>query len=183
MTDAGGYRFDSGLHYTVPWSVPVFALTCLLRPQDVTPFDLMGEADGTVDNIFLDKSSAGGDTTHFKMLMHEKHLPKLYAMFPNEKEAIDIYMDISNKAMLFVKLYIASRLMPKWMQRIYWSFVPPAIIHVAALTAEEVLPTLTSNKKLIGLLSSMWIDTGARPDQASFTMTASVFRGISMEGG
>jgi phytoene dehydrogenase-like protein len=36
-----GYRFDSGLHYTVPWSVPVFALTCLKKPKDVVPFDLM----------------------------------------------------------------------------------------------------------------------------------------------
>lgn len=36
-----GYRFDSGLHYTVPWSVPVFALTCLKKPKDCLPFDLM----------------------------------------------------------------------------------------------------------------------------------------------
>lgn len=85
--------------------------------------------------------------------------------------------------MLFVKLYIASRLMPKWMQRLYWTLVPQSIMEVASLTAEEILPKLTSNKKLISLLSSMWIDTGARPDQASFTMTAAVFRGVSMEGG
>jgi all-trans-retinol 13,14-reductase len=29
----------------------------------------------------------------------------------------------------------------------------------------------------------MWIDTGARPDTATFMLTSSVFRGISMEGG
>ena len=39
-----------------------------------------------MDNIYLDKSAVGGDVTHFKMLLHEKHLPKLYAMFPKEKE-------------------------------------------------------------------------------------------------
>jgi hypothetical protein len=36
---------------------------------------------------------------------------------------------------------------------------------------------------LISLLSSMWIDTGARPDRASFMLSAAVFRGVSMEGG
>jgi all-trans-retinol 13,14-reductase len=181
--DLGGYRFDSGLHYTVPWSAPVFALTCLLRPMDVTPFDMMGEADSTIDNIYLDKSSVGGDITHFKMLLHEKHLPKLYAMFPHDKEAIDTFIDISDKAVLFIKLYIIARLMPKWIQRVYWTLVPQSVIEVASLTSEEILPQITSNKKLVSLLSSMWIDTGARPDQASFAMSAAVFRGISMEGG
>ena len=85
--------------------------------------------------------------------------------------------------MLFVKLFIAARLMPKWMQTIYWNLVPSSITEVASVTAEEILPKLTRNNKLISLLSSMWIDTGARPDEASFTMTAAVFRGVSMEGG
>ena len=77
-----------------------------MRPQDITPFDLMGESDGTVDNIFLDKSSSGGDISHFKMLLHEKHLPKLYAMFPDEKEAINKFMDISNKVLVSGEILI-----------------------------------------------------------------------------
>ena len=83
----GGYRFDSGLHYTVPWSTPVFALTCLLQPADVTPFTLMGEEDGTVDNIYLHLNNTSSSSLplseknncvsdlHFKMLLHEKYLP------------------------------------------------------------------------------------------------------------
>jgi all-trans-retinol 13,14-reductase len=183
--DLGGYRFDSGLHYTVPWSVPVFALTCLLRPQDVTPFDIMGEADGTIDNIYLSNSNAkGGNDLHFKMIMNEKHIADLYKMYPEEKGALDKYMQLSNDGMAFVKYYIFSRLLPQWLQQYYWAYiVPKRIIASASSTAEEVLPKLTSNKQLISLLSSMWIDTGARPDKASFTMTASVFRGITMEGG
>jgi all-trans-retinol 13,14-reductase len=181
--DLGGYRFDSGLHYTVPWSVPVFALTCLLSPEDVTPFDIMGEADGTIDNIYLSKSKAGDDL-HFKMIMNEKHIPDLYKMYPEEKDALDKYMQLSNDGMAFVKYYIFSRLLPQWLQQYYWAYiVPKRVVASASSTAEEVLPKLTSNKQLISLLSSMWIDTGARPDKASFTMTASVFRGITMEGG
>lgn len=69
-------------------------------------------------------------------------------------------MVISDRAMLFVKLYIGialfkntfvrwnfdiyistmsttvSRLLPKWMQRIFWQLVPPPIMEVASLTGE-----------------------------------------------
>jgi hypothetical protein len=36
----------------------------------------------------------------------------------------------------------------------------------------------------LSLRDLLWtIDTGARPDRASFMLTAAVFRGVSMEGG
>ena len=53
MFDLKGYVFDSGLHYTVPWSGPLFALTCLKKPKDCIPFDLMLEEDGTIDKVYL----------------------------------------------------------------------------------------------------------------------------------
>ena len=93
-------------------------------------------------------------------------------------------MRISNDAMMFVKVFIAIRLLPKNIQEFCWKwFVPQRIKMSASLTAKELLPRLTADKQLIALLSSMWIDTGARPDKASFMLTASVFRGVSMEGG
>jgi phytoene dehydrogenase-like protein len=83
-----------------------------------------------------------------------------------------------------VKYFLFARLLPQWLQSLYWQLiVPRSLIEVASQTAKEILPKLTSDKKLISLLSSMWIDTGARPDVASFMMTAAVFRGVAMEGG
>lgn len=187
--DLQGYRFDSGLHYTVPWSVPIFALTCLKKFPDTCQFPLMGETDGTVDKIYLHPVNVNDPTQNnpavaaFNMKFTEAHLQQLYAEFPEERKAIDQFMQLSNDAMLYVKLFLFARLLPQWMQRIYWKFVPSHIIYTASKTAEELLPKLTSNTRLISLLSSMWIDTGARPDKASFMMTAAVFRGISMEGG
>jgi all-trans-retinol 13,14-reductase len=198
MFDLNGYTFDSGLHYTVPWSVPLFALTCYKKPCDVVPFDMMGEDDGTIDKIYLvppsqyvNQNDSLDSTTNtvvtnvppFKMKLNEVHLDDLYTMFPNERKAIQNYISISNNAMTYVKLLIFSRLLPKWVQTIYWSWIPSKYTTPTTMTAKELLPTLTSNKRLISLLSSMWIDTGARPDRASFVLTASVFRGISMEGG
>jgi hypothetical protein len=77
----------SGLHYTVPWSVPIFALTCLKKPRDVTKFEIMGDENGTVDKIYLvedGRSSshvANGNATlpePFNMVYREKHRDELY---------------------------------------------------------------------------------------------------------
>lgn len=210
--DLKGYRFDSGLHYTVPWSVPIFALTCGVKPKHVTPFDLLmclsdpntdPNTDGTIDKINIvspneytsvahtntSQTSAASSPTaksfEFKMKYREQHLAELHRMFPNEKAAIEKYLDIASDAMAFVKAFIFARLLPKCLQEgVYWNMlVPKRLIDSAAVTASELLPKLSSNKLLNSLLSSMWIDTGARPDRASFMLTASVFRGISMEGG
>lgn len=186
--DLNGYRFDSGLHYTVPWSVPIFALTCLKSVEDACPFDLMGDENNVVDKIYLrnpeESASAAAQVKSFDMKHKEAHLAQLYADFPNEHKALDEFMVISDRAMLFVKYFIFARLLPQWMQTLYWQYVVPrSLIAVASQTAKEILPKLTTNKRLISLLSGMWIDTGARPDVASFMMTAAVFRGVAMEGG
>lgn len=183
--DLQGYRFDSGLHYTVPWSVPIFALTCGKKESEVCRFDLMGDQSSTVDKIHLHNTILPSSTIvpPFDMKLHEKHMDDLYAAFPDERKGLDKFMTLSDKAMLFVKIFLAMRLFPKWMQNMLWKLVPSSILQVVSCTAEEILPTLTTNKRLMALLSGMWIDTGARPDKASFMMTAAVFRGVSMEGG
>jgi all-trans-retinol 13,14-reductase len=182
--DIQGYRFDSGLHYTVPWSVPIFALTTGKNEKDVCPFELTGDPSSTADRIFLHPpASPSSPGEPFDMKLHETHLQKLYADYPEERVGIEEYLSRSDDAMFFVKLFIGLRLFPKWLQRLLWKLVPSRVMAVVSQTAEELLPKLSSNKKLISLLSSMWIDTGARPDKATFMLTASVFRGISMEGG
>ena len=187
--ELGKFKFDSGLHYTVPWSGPIFALTTGKRIDKVCPFSMMGDDGDTVDKIFLHRTDDGDSSdlrafSPFEMKTGERHMQRLYELFPEERAAIDKYLVVSNNAMQYVKIFIALRLLPKWMQSVMWRFVvPTSIVASANVTAEELLPTLTTNKLLISLLSSMWIDTGARPDKASFMLTASVFRGISMEGG
>ena len=119
----------------------------------------------------------------FNMKYKETHMAELYRQFPNDRAAIDRFMVISNHAMTYVKCFLFARLLPKWLQSVFWALVPKYITSTAELTAKEILPPLTSNKRLVALLSSMWIDTGARPDTATFMLTSSVFRGISMEGG
>lgn len=181
MFDVKGHTFDSGLHCTVPWSIPIFALTCLKRPSDVTPFDIIGEEDQTMDKIYLSNDAMPMD--EFRMQYKELHMKKIYEMYPEEKAGLDEYIKLSDRSMLYVKFLLFSRLVPKCLQDLYWWFVPQSLKDTAGRTAKEILPKIIKNDRLISLLSSMWIDTGARPDCASFMMTASVFRGLAMEGG
>ncbi len=183
MFELKGYHFDSGLHYTVPWSVPIFALTTGKIEKDVCQFELMGDSNSTVDKINLVDMN-NNNKLMFEMKYKEKHMKELYDLFPEEKDALDKFIIISNNAMLYVKVFIGLRLLPKWLQKFLWKYIiPKSVSEPTSLTAKELLPKITSNKLLISLLSSMWIDTGARPDRASFMLTAAVFRGISMEGG
>lgn len=181
MFNLKGFDFDSGLHYTVPWATPLFALTCLKKPKDCVPFDLMTEEDGTIDKICY--MQAGKEKDVLRMRYHEEHVAELFERFPHEAEGLRRYMEMSNNAMLFVKYFFIARLLPKWMQSLFWACVPSAVTDTAHYTAQELLPKIIRDKKLISILSSMWIDTGARPDRATFMLTASVFRGISLEGG
>ena len=187
MFDLKGYPFDSGLHYTVPWSRPLLALTTGKKTQECTQFELMGEKDGTVDKIYLvnpDGTAADKKLHPFCMRHGETHWDQLLEIFPDEKECLKHFTILSDRSMVFVKVYCLIRLFPKYLQEWIWYwFVPRSITDPVNITAKELLPTITNNTLLKSLLSSMWIDTGARPDRASFMMTASVFRGISMEGG
>ncbi len=116
----------------------------------------MGEEDGTIDKIYLADPLSLQDPTKtvepFRMQYKEKHLSHLYAMFPLEHKALDEYMRVSNASMTFVKALLFSRLLPQWVQTMYWRWcVPASVMDTARLTAKELLPTLTSDKRSAGM--------------------------------
>ena len=88
----GGLRFDSGLHYLVPYSG---LLMWLATGGDEMPlrFERMGEPDGTFDRIAL------GDEPPFAIKHDEAHLPDLYARFPDRGEDIDEYLRVSEQVL------------------------------------------------------------------------------------
>jgi all-trans-retinol 13,14-reductase len=188
MFDLKGFPFDSGLHYTVPWSIPLFALTTLKKPKNCLPFDLMTETDGTIDKIYLVDENDGipirSELGPFCMKYQETHVPLLYTLYPDQQIGLNTYFQQAEASMQYVKYFLFAKLLPLWLQPIFWKFCVSETIQKAAnITAKQLLPQFLTNTQLISLLSSMWIDTGGRPDTASFMLTASVFRGISMEGG
>ncbi|KAJ9448604.1 Prolycopene isomerase [Diplonema papillatum] len=173
----GGYKFDSGLHYTVPWNGPLLQLTGFKKQKDVPQFELLGDGTGTFDNVYI------GDAPAFPIKHKEGHLGELRRMFPDEQKAIDEYLKLSDYGIRVTQVCVFARLLPKWLQGLYWRLIPEAWLAPMRKTAKDVLDSLTDNKKLKSLLCGLWIDSGSRPDVATFMMEAAVFRGLPQEGG
>ena len=172
-----GFKFDSGLHYTVPWNGPLLQLTTLKRATEVPEFKLMGDTDGIFDRVHL------GDFPVLDIKYKEAHLKELYAMFPEEKEAIDTFLMQSENSLRVCKCIVFARLLPKWGQNIFWKFVPASWLAYQSKTTHEGLSEITKNKRLISILASMYLDSGGRPDTSSFMLSSCVFRGLPKEGG
>ena len=172
-----GYKFDSGLHYTVPWNGPVLQLTALKKESDVPKFELMGDEEGVFDKLYV-----GGEKA-FNMKYKEAHLQDLYTQFPNDREAIDKFLELSEYGLHVCKCVILSRLFPKWLQPLFWKCVPSKWVEPQKKTTLAMLSEITTNKKLISLLSSMYLDSGGTPDTCTFMLSACVFRGLAREGG
>lgn len=134
--------------------------------------------DGVFDRVYL-----GPDAPAFELRHKEAHLPELYRQFPEEKATIDEFMVMSDSALMCVKLIVASKLLPLAWQPYFWRCVPDKYTVYSRATAKELLQARTSNNRLIAILCGLWVDTGARPDRASFMMTAACFRGLPLEGG
>ncbi len=116
----------------------------------------MGEADGTFDKIVL------GESEPFLVKHHEAHLPELRRMFPNPEDqaAIDRYMSISEGLLKSTPIYIISKFLPLWMQKLIWRFFLKHFAKYSGQNAVAVLSSITSNKRLASILYGLWIDTG-----------------------
>eukprot|EP00698_Gefionella_okellyi_P000956 TRINITY_DN10836_c0_g1_i1.p1 TRINITY_DN10836_c0_g1~~TRINITY_DN10836_c0_g1_i1.p1 ORF type:complete len:629 (+),score=155.20 TRINITY_DN10836_c0_g1_i1:179-2065(+) len=171
-----GYRFDSGLHYVVPYCTQLLQLACGTKTPPVQ-FRLMGEDDGTFDRIAL------GDSKPFAIKHQEAHLKDLYAMFPEDKPALDEFMRVTEIVLIGFPFWVLSKLFPMWLQRIFSSLFLGKYFLYAGQTAKQVLEKLTDNKRLMAMLCGLWIDTGSPPDKCTFMLNAAVFRGLPHEGG
>jgi all-trans-retinol 13,14-reductase len=155
MYDLEGYRFDAGLHYTIPWSGPLLSVAAGASAPKVV-FEKMGEPDGTFDKIVI------GDKPAFHIKHHEAHLTELRKLFPSpeDQRAIDAYMTISEGLLKATPVYILSKFLPVWLQKIIWRLFLGHFARYSGQTALAVLQQITTNKHLISLLCGLWIDTG-----------------------
>lgn len=173
----GGLKFDSGLHYLVPYSG---LLIWLAAGGDEAPlrFERMGEPDGTFDRIAL------GDDPPFAIKHDEAHLPDLYARFPEHSADIDRYLEVSERVLKRFPLFVLSKALPKWLQKPWHRFVlGETWRRYAGRSVRAVLEEITDEPRLAGLLAGPWMDTGAPPERATFMLGACVARGLAIEGG
>ncbi|MBW2244508.1 MAG: NAD(P)/FAD-dependent oxidoreductase [Deltaproteobacteria bacterium] len=173
----GGLKFDSGLHYLVPYSGHLIWLATGGSEMPLR-FERMGEPDGTFDRIAL------GDDPPFAIKHDEGHLPDLFERFPDRREEIEEYLRVSEWVLKRFPLFVLSKAFPAWLRRPWHRFVlGETWQRYAGRTVQEVLEEITDDPRLAGLLAGPWMDTGAPPGRASFLLGACVARGLSIEGG
>lgn len=108
----------------------------------------------------------------------ENFIAGLNDWFPKERNAIVRYMELLDEAAHSGRAFYAKKVMPLLAN-------PLAVrkyMKLASRTAKAVISDLTSDEKLLGVLTSQWGDCGLPPGQISFGIMAGIARHY-LEGG
>ncbi len=164
-----GYEWDVGIHY-------------------IGEVQRAGSGVKAIFDYITDKKLQWADMgdVYDKIIIGNKHYDfvkgvqnfkdQLYEYFPDEKEAIDGYVDLvfaANKSSQ--KFYMEKAMSPLLTTFIGASMRNP-FHHFSDQTTHEVLSSLTNNPELIKVLAGQYGDYGVTPKKSSFAMHASVAR-------
>ncbi len=162
-----GYTWDVGLHYLGRVHDPDAPLRAA--------FDYVSEGrlewarlDPVYDRIVFDDASydfAAGRGA-FRANLVER--------FPGEVEAIDRYLDLLDEVDETAERYFTQRLVPGPLAKLTRPLLTRAFSRHARRTTAEVLGELTSNRRLIGVLTGRYGNYGLPPASSSFAMHALV---------
>lgn len=179
------WRFDSGLHYTIPLSQPILQLGTGAASPPVK-FKRMGEANGVYDRIQLGNC---GKDTRLEIVDDVQLKAELKKRFPALSTQIDAYWKRCLSVTPLFPLWCMSALLPtRWRIVFLQSWLMKPWRKYAALTAEQginevITGTDSDSNQLKALLTSLFLDTGATPESMSFFMIAAVGIGFPMVGG
>ena len=163
--DRNGYEWDVGVHYIGD----VGGHPTMTRKL----FDFLsaGELewapmDATYDRIFL------GDKAYDLVAGREPFIESLLQHFPDERPAIEAYLERVAAVGNAMPLLTVEKLLPRW--------CAPALKLVKNLrcppflnkTTYAVLRELTDNEELIAVLTGQWGDNGMPPKTSSFIIHA-----------
>jgi all-trans-retinol 13,14-reductase len=159
--DRDGYEWDVGVHYIGDMGSP--------RTTGRRLFDYITNGalewapmDDHFDRIFL------GDE-HFDLVAgRAAYRQALVDAFPEEEQAIDAYLGLLREVRSAIRLHTLQKILPGWLSRRVARRLqreaPPCFYQ----TTREVLEGLTSNQKLIAVLTGQWGDNGLPPAKSSF---------------
>jgi all-trans-retinol 13,14-reductase len=171
-----GYEWDVGLHYVGEVNREKTELSKMFRY--VTDGNLKwAEMEPVYDKMFFGEKKydyvSGPD--EFKAQM------KVYFPAPEDGIAIDKYVDLVYATQRSQRNYFTEKVLPPFLSKIFgkWLRKKALLSNVSTL---EVLSTLTTNKKLIGVLTGQYGDYGLTPAHSSFMMHAMLAKHY-MKGG
>lgn len=164
-----GYEWDVGIHYIGEVQRPNSTIRRL--------FDYItdGQLEWADMGEIYDRIIIGEDVYDFvKGVTQFKH--QIGEYFPEEKEAIDQYVDLVFAANKTARNFYMEKAMPPLLSRLGGGLMRQAFHKYSDQTTYEVLRSLTANERLIKVLTGQYGDYGLPPKQSSFAMHAAVAR-------
>ncbi|MFN7950732.1 MAG: NAD(P)/FAD-dependent oxidoreductase [bacterium] len=170
-----GFEWDVGVHYIGDVGHPKAPMRVVLDDIAAEPIEWasMGEV---YDRIVL------GDEVYDFAAGRENFVERLAARFPGERAAIERYLDRVAEAQRAGMLYFAERAIPAPAAALVGGLMRRKLERLAARTTREVLEEITSNQKLISVLTGQFGDYGLPPARSSFAIHAMV-AGHYLRGG
>lgn len=101
---------------------------------------------------------------------------QLYSYFPNDKKAIDEYVNLVFEAVKTSQKFYMDKALPKMMSWLFGKKLRTPFYAFSDKTTYEVLASITKNEELIKVLTGQYGDYGLPPKQSSFVMHAAVAR-------
>lgn len=161
------YEWDVGVHYIGEVHNPRSLMRRLF--DHITGNRLQWEFMGDVyDRICI------GDETYDLVAGRDRFRAQLTEYFPEERTAIDRYVDTVHDAVSSSRPYFAEKAAPAPLARLAGRFMRSRFLSFATRTTRSVLEGLTKNPELIGVLSGQCGDYGLPPGRSSFAIHAMV---------
>jgi all-trans-retinol 13,14-reductase len=162
-----GFEWDVGVHYVGQ----VDDQRSILRKifDYVSDRNLQWSSMGTL----YDRAIIQGDSYDF-ISGRENLVAQLISYFPEEEKAIRSYIKLVKSASASSPWFFAEKTMPPWLSLTLGRLLRWKFERIAKKTTSEVLRSLTTNERLISVLSTQCGDYGLSPDKSSFGIHAVV---------
>jgi all-trans-retinol 13,14-reductase len=161
-----GYEWDVGVHY-----IGDVQPGAMLRGifDEITDGQLKWAGMGAVyDQVVL------GDE-EFQFVRGKENLRRaLTERFPSERRAIDAYFTLVARVIASTPFFFMEKAIPAPLAAVAGRLLRWPFLRYARRTTREVLESLTSDQRLIGVLTGQWGDYGLPPGESSFAIHALV---------
>ena len=171
-----GYEWDVGIHYIGEMTHPKAMGRRMF--DFLTDGALQWEDMGDVyDRIIL------GDDVYDFVKGYENFRARMHGYFPQDKEAIDRYLEKVVSTVKKAQLFFVEKAVPPVVSTLFGGMMRRPTLKEATRTTREVLEEITQNQELIGVLTGQFGDYGLVPAKSSFfihcMVAAHYFRGAA----
>ena len=164
-----GFEWDVGIHYIGEVQRPTSVIRKVF--DYITDGNLHWADMGEVyDRIII------GEKEYDFVKGVKNFKEQMTSYFPNEKEAIDSYVDLVFEAIGKSQKFYMDKALPSFISTFIGPRLRNPFYKFSDKTTYEVLRSLTDNEGLIKVLTGQYGDYGLPPKESSFVMHASVAR-------